>query len=213
MSTKLDVRQSQIRTLLDQIGFATPIGLDAGLASINSELTPLCRLIASQPNSLVLNIGAGNVVNPITGRTRRLPAINTIYVNFTGGTVTFPSTSGGSITPSSGSPVALVVPSGQFVKVLVQINSSASLDITVGTPAGSPSAAAIPLGLSTSLSIGYVTISNIAGTIQNIADSVIFQFIGGSGAGSSFDPTTILVDNVTGQVVTSDTSGDIVLSG
>ena len=51
MATRLHVRQSEVRDLLDQIAGSAVVDLNTILSSINSELTPPGRLIANSPAS------------------------------------------------------------------------------------------------------------------------------------------------------------------
>lgn len=183
--TRLDIRQSETRTLYSQIASASVIPLDSVIASINAELTPPGRLIASAPASLIVNIGSGTVTNPQTGRILSLPPINNLVPTFTGGTITFPSAHNGTITVSPGTNSILNCPTGQYVKVLVQLDQAGNISVVVGTPDAVLANALVPGGNTSFLSLGHITVRNIAGTVQNIANSAIAQFVGGGGTGGS----------------------------
>lgn len=195
MATRLHVRQSEVRDLLDQIAGSAVVDLNTILSSINSELTPPGRLIANSPASLVVNIGSGVVTSPGTTRNRSLPQIEGAVPTFTGGTITFPAATGGTITVSPGTNGTLTCPSGQFVKVLVQLNSAGNLSVAQGTPAASAALADVPMGNTSALSLGYIIISNVSGTIQNITNAELYQFDGGGGGGSSNTVQTMAIDN------------------
>lgn len=195
MATRLHVRQSEVRSLLDQIAGSAIVDLDTLLASINSELIPPGRLIANSPASLIVNIGSGVISNPGTTRNRSLPQINGFVPAFTGGTITFPAATGGAIVVSPGTGSTLTCPSGQFVKVLVQLDSAGDLSVAVGTAAASAVLAEVPRGNTSYLSLGYIVISNVAGTIQNITNAELYQFDGGGGGGGSAAITTFTFAN------------------
>jgi hypothetical protein len=187
--TSLDIRQSQTRVLQDQIDSATVTQMDSVLASVNNELTPPGRLIAASTPSLVVTVGSGSIVNPNTSKSRVLPFINNAPVSFTGGTITFPSTSG-TITVSPGTNATITIGASQFVAVLVQLNVSGQLNLVVGTAAGSLGAVVIPSGSTTSLSLGYIIVqSNGSSVIQNVTNAMLYQFVGGGGSGSGTSGT------------------------
>jgi hypothetical protein len=184
-ATKFDIRQSETRVLQDQLNSAATTQMDSTLASINSELTTPGRLIAQSTPSLVVTVGAGTVTNPNTGKNRALPLINNAAVSFAGGTITFPSTSG-TITTSPGNSASITIGANQFVAVLVQLDSAGNLNLTVGAAAGSLGAVVVPGGSASFLSLGYIIVqSNAVGTIQNITNAMLYQFVGGGGSGAS----------------------------
>ena len=174
--TFLDIRQSQTRVLQDQLNAASFIPMDSTLASINSELTTPGRLIAQFIPSLTVIVGAGTVVNPNTSKNRVLPFIDNIPTHFTGGTITFPSTTG-NITVSAGPSVPITIGANQFVAVLVQLDSSENIQLVVGAPASSLGTVVIPTGSSAFLAIGYIIVqSNGSSVIQNITNAMLYQF-------------------------------------
>lgn len=183
--TKLDIRQSETRALQDQINSAATTGMDSTLASINSELTAPGRLIAQSTPSLVVTVGTGTPVNPNTSKNRTLPFISNTYVNFAGGTITFPSGSG-TITVSPGTNLAITIGASQFMAITVQLDSTGNLNLSAGTAAGTLSAAlaAASPGSSSFLSLGLIVIqTNGSSVIQNITNSMLYQF--GTGTGGS----------------------------
>ncbi len=185
MSISLDIRQSQTRSLQDQLNLTTPAQMDSTVASINSELTPPGRLIATSTPNLVVNVGSGTVTNPNTLKNRVLPFIDNSPVSFSGGTITFPSTSG-SITVSPGLGATIIIGANQYVAVLVQLDASGNLNVAVGNPTSSLGAVVIPTGTAGLLSLGYVIVqSNGSSVIQPITDAMLYQFVGGGGSGGS----------------------------
>lgn len=188
--TSPDIRQSQTRVLQDQLDSAAVVQMDSVLASINNELTPPGRLIAASTPSLVVTVGTGTVVNPNTSKNRLIPFISNTYVNFAGGTITFPSGSG-TITVSPGVNLAITIGASQFMAITVQLDSTGLINLSAGTAAASAAlalAAASP-GSSSFLSLGLIVIQTNAGSvIQSITNAFLWQFgsgTGGSGSGSS----------------------------
>src|ERR1035437_3391430 len=177
---ELGIRQSETRILQDQLNLNAKQQMDSTLASINSELTPPARLIAQVTPNLIVSINSGTVVNPNTLKKRVLPPIGNINVTFTGGTITFPSTSG-TIAVSPGVNGSITIGANQFVAVLVQLDSTSNLAINVGVAAASLGAVVIPTGGSSDLSLGYIIVqSNGSSIIQPITDAMLYQFVEGS---------------------------------
>lgn len=191
----LDVRQLIDRDLLDRItGVAGSTGATI-LAAINKELTPLLELRATSPMSLTVSVGNILQQNPSTLSQRTIPPINGIIPVFTSGSVVFPSSSGGSATPSAGSPIVITVGSGNFIKVTMNLDNVGNIVIVAGAQGATAAAATMPSPPGNTFAIGYVLLQNIGGVIQNIPNSSIFQFLGGSGSGS--DPfLTARIGNV-----------------
>lgn len=181
--TIIDLRQTETRVLQDQLNATTVALGDSTLASINSELTTPGRLIAQAVPSFVVTVNAGSIANPNTSKNRVLPPLNNSVLNFLGGTITFPSTSG-TIVNSNGSNASITMGASQFVAVLVEINSSNQIVLTVGTPVGSLGAVVVPNSSSSNLQDGYIIAqSNSSSIIQHITNAMIYQFTGGGGGG------------------------------
>lgn len=193
MATRLDSRQSRQRALLDQLSQNTDVKLDQLMNLVNDELQMPLRLRQANPSSLVL------YVDPITvktqdgseghERTRTIQPFGGVLPSFTGGSLNFPGTSGGNITASGitlATSYTLTVASSQWIKVLLALNTDNQIVLTFGTTGASESAAGLPdidVGV---LPIGYVSMQNVGGTIQNVTGARIYQFAGGgSGAGGS----------------------------
>ena len=192
-----DSRQVTLRQFLQQITNrsaylgtadakpANQIELDNLLNAIDAELTPLLRMTASNPNDRVVSIGAGVLTNSETGFARSIPHVGALLPNFTSGTVTFPASSGGTITVSPGNNGTLTVSSGNYIKVLIYMDATGALNVLPGVENAVEANATVLKAPSKTLPIGYVTLQNVAGTIQNIAQSKIYQFgTGGGGSGS-----------------------------
>jgi hypothetical protein len=195
--TSPDIRQIQTRTLQDQLDSTAVVQMDSVLASINNELTPPGRLIAASTPSLVVTVGTGTVVNPNTSKNRLIPFISNTYVNFAGGTITFPSGTG-TITVSPGVNLAITIGASQFMAITVQLDSTGNINLSAGTATSSLAtalAAASP-GSSSFLSLGLIVIqTNASSVIQSIANSALYQF--GSGTGGSGGSGSGLGDDIT----------------
>ena len=190
----IDDRQVVNRAILQElfpwVGGQT---LDILMASINSDLTPPLKIDATSTPSLTINIGPAIVSNPESNRNKTIPFIGNSIPTFAGGTITFPSASGGNITTSTGGTFPLTLPSGDYVQILLELDSSGNLQVVIGTPNASLPAALIPSQSGPALAFGYVTLQNIGGTIQNVSQSNIYYFSGG-GSGSS--PTSWVAKKV-----------------
>lgn len=184
MFKPLDDRQVENRTILQElVPYSSDQGLDVLMASINSDLTPPLKVDAQNPATLTINIGPGIVPNAESSRNKSISFINNVMPVFTGGTVTFPSTSGGNITTSTGGTYILTLPSGDFVQVLLYLDQNSNINAAIGTPNATLSLATVPNSISNTLPFAYVTLHNIAGTIQNVAQDAIFYIAGGGGSG------------------------------
>lgn len=161
------------------------IPLDNLLRSINSELTPPLRLQERVPVDLTVEILSISVQNPETDLTRTIPPISNLLPAFSSGTVTFPASSGGNATPSVGSTIVITVSSGNYLKVGINLNSSGELVLQAGTQGASAAAATVPPLVANTFPIGYVLLQNVGGTIQNITNASVFQYVGGGGGGGS----------------------------
>ena len=180
--SNLDIRQVLSHDPLDQIVNAAETTGDVILRAIDSELTVPLQLSASDGPDLVVSIGPIVVQNPTTGRNRSIPFINGALPNFTAGTITFPAASGGNITfAPSAPPVVLTCASTKYVKVLFFIDDVGSLSAVVGSKAATASAAVVPALPDSVFGIGYITVHNTSGTIDNITNSDITQFVNGDG--------------------------------
>jgi hypothetical protein len=187
MSQKFDARQTIYRGTLGQLSPTLNPELDNLLLSADSDLTPLLRLSANTPNSLIINVGASDLLNSESNRRRAIPHIGTAYVQFSSGTVTFPAASGGNITTSTGGSSLLTIASGNFAAVLIYLDGAGGLNTAVGADAASATLAItnLPPAPDETIAAGFVVVQNVAGVIQNIAQSAIRQFGSGSGGGGS----------------------------
>ncbi len=184
MPTLFNARQSVYRGILQELfPYVTDQTLDILLASINADLTPPLKVDASNPASLIINVGPAIVPNPESNRNKSISFINNVIPTFTSGTVTFPSANGGTISTSTGQTYVLTLPSGDYAQALLSLDTSGNLLVKVGTPSATLSGAAVPSPLSNSLPFAYVTLFNSGGTVQNIVQNQIYQFVGGGGSG------------------------------
>jgi len=211
--TITDSRQIALRRFLEQLGNRThhdgttdakPAGvseLDNLLDSIDLELTPPLKLDASNPANLTINVGAAIVTNTETNRNRTIPHVGSLLPNdFTSGTVVFPSSSGGNITITPGNDSILTVPSNEYVSVLLYLDPNGDLNVLVGESNAVEADASVLPPPTNTLPIGYVTLFNNAGTIDNVEQTKIFQFGtgagGGGGAGDSFSFEDTITDRL-----------------
>jgi hypothetical protein len=193
-----DSRQITLRAFLQQIANASTYAgtadakaantseLDNLLQAIDDELQPLLRLSASSTPDLIVAVGSATKVNSESSRTRSIPHIGALLPNsFTSGTVTFPASSGGTITVSPGNNGILTVSSGNYIKVLIYMDATGALNVLPGVENAVEATASVLAAPKKTLPIGYVTLQNIAGVIQPIAQAKIYQFGTGSGGAST----------------------------
>lgn len=192
-----DSRQVVIRRFLDQLAGRTnyegtddnkpadTTELDNLLDSLNLETTQPLRMSASNPNDRVVNIGSSVVTNTESGRNRTITPVGGGLPSLTSGTVDFPSTSGGTITVTPGNNGILTVPSNEYINVLIYLDGNGDLNVISGTADAVEANATVPTIPSGTIGIGYVTLFNNAGTIDNIAQDKIYQFASSGGAGGT----------------------------
>lgn len=193
MSNRFDFRQSIYRGTLNQIGNQTNPEGDNLLNAINNQLTPLLRMSANSPASLVVNVGGGDLTDSETNRRRAIPHVGTAYVQFTSGTVTFPATSGGNITCSPGTVTPITVGVGNYAAVLIYLDGSGNLNALPGADSAVLNTAItnLPPSPDETLPLGFIVVQNVAGTIQNITQANIAQFGTGAGGGGSGNVTAV----------------------
>jgi len=210
MGKNLDVRQSEFRGILQQLfPYVAEQTLDILLQSINSDLTPPLKVDASNPASLVVNVGPTIVSNPESNRQRSVSFVNNIIPFLTSGTVTFPAASGGTISTSTGQTYVLTLPSGDYAQALLALDTSNNIVVKMGAPSATLAGAIVPSPTANTLPFAYVTINNNAGTISNISQNAIFQFAsggGGSGGGGGVAQEVPLTIGTTSETVTFPTA-------
>lgn len=211
-----DARQVALRRFLEQIGNRThhdgttdakPAGqseLDNLLDSLDLELTPPLRMDASNPVDLVVSIGPAIVANTETNRNRTIPHIGSLLPNsFASGTVTFPATSGNTITVSPGNNGTLTVTSNNYIKILIYMDANGDLNVLPGVENAVEANATVLPAPNNTLPIGYVTLFNNAGTIDNIAQSKIYQFGTGAGGASGTGNADSIVETLKNRLLDS----------
>lgn len=177
--------------------------LDVLMASANADLTPPLKVDATSSPSLVVNVGPVIVPNSQSSRNKSISFIGTVVPTFTSGTVTFPSANGGTISTSTGQTYVLNLPSGDFAQELLSLDTSGNLIVTVGTPAATAASAVIPPPPPNTLPFAYITLHNIGGTVQNITQNTIYQFVvGGGGSGQAVGQEIPLSSGSTSKVIT-----------
>lgn len=191
MATKFDSRQIINHTILARLSGVADTELDDLLASLNTELTPPLAL-SCVGTDRILNIANILATNAATGITRTIPPISNTLPTFASGTVTFSAASPCTATPSAGSPVVFNVASGNYIKIGINIDASGSLVIQAGTEGASAAAATVPPLVPNTFGIGYVIIHNTGGTIDNILNSTLVQYMGGGGGSGSGDANSFL---------------------
>ena len=144
------------------------------LSAINSELQISYLMSESATPDLTVNIDSDTIQNPQTLRQRQHSLTKG---NFSSGTVVFPAADAGTITVSPGTNSSLSLTAGNFVKMLIQIDEFGQLSVKPGVQGPVLSGIAPPEPDGKHVGIGYVILQNIAGVVQNISNSEIFQFI------------------------------------
>jgi len=182
---RFDSRQSEHRSALQQLtGVDSNKTLKQILPAIDLEVTPPFALRASSTPDLTLNISSNILTNPETLRKKTNQPINKVIFEFAGGTVVFPSTSGSNAVVTPGDDVAITIANNEYLRVLVEITEDGEIKIIPGAASNAvENDAEFPEPSGTNLTIGYYTLFNNAGTIENIVDEKIVQFIGGGGSG------------------------------
>ena len=211
-----DSRRVLIRTFLEQLANRTSYEgtadakpantseLDNLLESIDSELTPLLRMDASNPIDLTVSIGGAIITNPESARNRSIPYVGTSIPNdFSSGTVVFPATSGGTVTVTPGNNGTLTLTNNNYIKCLVYLDSTGNLNVAFGTEGASEALATVPSPVEDTYAIGYITLFNNAGTISNITQSNIYQFdgLGASPSSSGGVESTFIGSGVIGEII------------
>lgn len=210
MATLTDNRQLIARDNLPEITAKTNTKTDAVIRAIDASLQPMFRMSASATPNLILNIASNFVQNPesLRFKTSAPLGINGALNTFTSGTVTFPAATGGTITPSVGSTSTLTLASGNYMKVLISIDTSGFIVVTQGSAAGTLAGSTLPAEPANTYSVGYVGLYNNAGTIQNITNGTIYHF-----NFNKYLPTGNLVGTNDSQTLTNKTLNNVVISG
>jgi len=184
--TIFSAKQTESRDLLSTLApyIAKPL-LDVLLRSLNADVQAPCRMDASATPDYVVSIQGSLVSNPESNRQHSIGHVGNLVPSFSSGTITFPASDGGNVVPSVGSNVALNCPSGQYVKVLVSLDSGANLVLTMGSPDSVEANALVPAPVPTATPVGYIKVHNTGGTIDAIEQADIVQFMGSGGGGSA----------------------------
>lgn len=186
MANKFDARQTISRDTLSQIlPYLSGQELDNILRSIDSDLTSPLRMDASNPVDRVVSIGPSLVSNSESDRQKSISHVNNLLPNFTSGTITFPASSGGTITVSPGTNNILTVASGNYIKATIFMEGSGDLGVVMGTENAVEANASVAIVPEGTLAIGYVVLHNTGGTIDNISQNNIVQFVLGGGSGTA----------------------------
>jgi hypothetical protein len=192
MSGNISTSQLEHLGALDQITSqgASATTLSSLFTSINNLLTEPLSLKAANPVSRQVFIGAITVTNPENGRKTVPNSINGVIPAFAGGSITLPASSGGAITASGltlSAAYNLTVSSGNYIKLLLEVDAAGELQILFGTEGASEAAATLPPSSSGTITVGYLVAQNVGGTIQNIAEGNIYKYstVTGGAAGAS----------------------------
>jgi hypothetical protein len=200
MSTpnKINARQIISSDVLAKIALAAGTTVQDLLKSLNSEVTSPFQILADSPNDLGVTIGSSRIKNPITSLSHTVAPIAGDVPLFTSGTIVFPSTSGGNAVCTPGNNSAVVVASGQWIKATIYLDATLALNVLTGTAGSTEALATTAAAPSGTIAIGYVSLQNVGGVIQNITNSNIYQFVGtgsggsGSGSGTGDDLDSLL---------------------
>lgn len=212
--TVQDSRQIIIRTFLAQLAGLTDFNattdakpastteLDNLLNSINSELTPSLRMSASSTPDLVVSVGAASLVNPENSRTHTAGLVGRVLSSLASATITFPASSGGTITVTSGNNATLTVTSNNYLKFTVYIDLAGLINVLPGAENAVEANATVVPAPANTLVLGYITIFNNAGTIDNIVQSKIVQFPQGTkGTDAELSPLRMYANNPANAII------------
>jgi hypothetical protein len=189
MAGKIDIRQSVVRSVLDELTTqalhtastvdkpANTTECDNLLISLNNEITPLFTLRPSQPTAdRSFTVGNQVKVNPETSKnTIAAPTAGYSTVLSTA-TITLPAAGNANITNSQGS--ALLLPTmtvGYYRKLLICINAT-TVKLAIGAEASTVAACVLPDAIHNCLVIGYIVVHDVGGAIQPVTFSDIYQF-------------------------------------
>ena len=186
MSTNPDIRQHVSRLVLDRIApdatVSTPTDLKTIMDSVNFNVKPPLEMRETATPDLTLNVGNIELQDPHVGVRKTIPPISGLLPTFASGTVTFPASSGGSTTNStSGADITITITTANFLKVGIYILPNGDFFLLSGTEGASVAAATAPPTASGTFPIGFVVLENDGGTIQNIENADIYQYVGGGG--------------------------------
>ena len=177
MATSIDNRQLICRDTLPEILATSNIATDALLRAVDKELTPMFKLSASSPASLVVTVGANKIQNPTSTQWKTITPLagNELAMASVTGTITFQGNNQ-NILISNGSPVLLnIINDYDYVKVLVGITSSKVIIVTLGAQYADETAA-LPVEPVNTISIGYIIVRRVGSTISNVTNNNIFTF-------------------------------------
>ena len=209
MSIPIDNRQLICRDTLPEILATSNIRTDALLRAVDKELTPMFKLSATSTPSLVVNVGSNSVQNPTSLQYRVNVPLAGNELPFASGTITFPATNNNLITLSNGASVNLnIVTSGNWIKVLVGITSSSAIILTLGTEGNSIANATLPVEPVNAKSLGYIAVTQSAGTVQNVTNDHIFIF-----NANKYLPLGNVVGTTDTQTLTNKTLTSVIING
>jgi hypothetical protein len=180
--------------------------MDSMVSSINQATTFPLSIDATSSPSLVVNVGTAIIANSISGRNTSLPFFNNAIPAFTGGTVTFPSTSGGNIVPSTGGTYALTLASNKYCRVLLNLDSSGNIIPIIGGASATLATAPVPTPNPLYMPFGYVNLFNNAGTINNIQQTDITQLESGNNVKNGVAGSSLMTVATKSAVITLPTA-------
>jgi len=195
----IDSRQIVLRGLLSEIAATAGLTLQEVLTSINFQLEPPLNVVPFINLGHEVLIATSLPSNPDSNIQRSISYINNTVPFLSSATATIPTSPTGNVTTSTGASVALSVTSGQYQQVLLWLDTSSNVGISVGPSfsAGSLAAAVnetseLPLPTANTLPFAYITVFNNAGTVSGLTQSNITQLVGGgSSSGTSVTPARV----------------------
>ncbi len=146
--------------------------LDNLLDGINSELNTSMLMSESSTPDLIVTLNSATIQSPETSKKRTSSSVP----DFTGGTITFPSSSGGTITVATGDNLVLTISNDNFLKFLVEIDSSDNIVLTAGVESGTEAAATLPSLNAGNTPVGYIVLRTTVAAVQNLTNTFIYQF-------------------------------------
>jgi hypothetical protein len=152
---------------------------DELLESIHKELIQPYRLLVSAPENRTVWVEGRDVQNASTlSYHTSVPVGGYNQAGFSTETVTLPATSGANITASTGATLPLTITDGYFKKLLICIDMSGDVVLKLSKEANTIAGVKLPSIPNGTHPTGYVIVSNVGGTIQNITGDKVYRFSG-----------------------------------
>jgi hypothetical protein len=161
-----------------------------GVGSGGGDDVPMPLKLSVTGTSRQVSIGSIYVSIP-ADKNYTIPTIAGVLPNFTGGTITVPSTPG-AITVSAGIGTSFSMSANQYVKIGINLDGYGNLLLSAGNAANTLLSATMPLNIPNTFNIGHIVIrTDGSGNVANILTSDVYQNIGD---GESYDDVSSLYE-------------------